>query len=276
MALLAAVLTGLTVWVSMACLAPGPLRRLNVPGRNRDQPGFLRTLEEGVGGAVGRLLYRLGVPRGPKGIAGGRYVLPDKRLGRSALAAGALAAAVAAMALLAGSPPAPHVVLTAMVAGSLLPGWWEARARRARSRELASDLPQFLDIVVVCQQAGLNLRGSLEKGARAVGGRLGSELRAVLDAVPPARLITELGERYGCQELKVLGGALWQGEVLGLPMADVLRAQAEGLREAHRRRVQAAAATAPLKLSLCTVCLFLPAVLALVLVPQLLLFLSRW
>jgi Flp pilus assembly protein TadB len=134
----------------------------------------------------------------------------------------------------------------------------------------------LLDFLVVCQQAGLNLRGSLEKGARAVGGRLGSELRALLDAVPPARLITELGERYGCQELKILGGALRQGELLGLPMVDVLRAQADGVREAHRRRVQAAAATAPLKLSLCTVCLFLPAVLALVLVPQLLVFLSRW
>lgn len=276
MALLAAVLTGLTVWLSTAHLAPGSLRRLNVPGGDRNRPRLLQTVEEGVGRALGRVLCRLGMPPGAAGLARDGHMLPDQRLGRSALAAGALAAAVTALVVIAGSRPAPYVVLSAMVAGGLLPGWWGGRARRARSRELASDLPQLLDFLVVCQQAGLNLRGSLEKGARAVGGRLGSELRALLDTVPPARLLTELGERYGCQELKVLGGALWQGELLGLPVADVLRAQAEGLREAHRRRVQAAAATAPLKLSLCTVCLFLPAVLALVLVPQLLLFLSRW
>lgn len=274
MALLAAVLTGLSLWLSTAFLDP-PLRRLKARGRQPGWPGILGAVEERLGRALGEVLCHLGMPWGAGGVGGSRRAQPERRLGRGVLGAAVLAA-LALLSAVVGWRPSPQVVLAAMVAGALLPGWWEGRAQRARSRELAADLPQLLDFLVVCQQAGLNLRGSLEKGARAVGGRLGGEVRTLLDTVPPARLLAELGERYGCQELKVLGGALRQGELLGLPLADVLRAQAEGLREARRRRVQAAAATAPLKLSLCTVCLFLPAVLALVLVPQLLLFLSRW
>ncbi|MEW6398056.1 MAG: type II secretion system F family protein [Bacillota bacterium] len=281
MATLAAVLAGMAIWLlASSAFAPGPLGRLTIPERDRDWFGFLTTAEERVGEVAVRLLSRLGVNRlsaaGASSVAVPGNRTHTRRLGRRAMAAAAVGVTATATALVAGSAPSPLLVLAAAAAGGLLPGWSEGRIRRARAREIAASLPQFLDFLVVCQQAGLNLRGSLEEGALAAGGRLGREVRAVLDAVPPAQLVADLGEKYDSPELRALGGALRQGELLGIPLADILRSQAEGLREASRRRLQAASATAPLKLSLCTVCLFLPSVLALVLVPQLLVFLSRW
>ncbi|MBC7338288.1 MAG: type II secretion system F family protein [Firmicutes bacterium] len=281
MSLLAAVLAGLTVLLSTTCtFAREPLGRLVALVRERDQLGPLGTLEERVGEVLGGLLARLGTTRlDPRGWFAGLASanrMRRRRLGRAVLAAAAPGLAAVATGLITGSLPAPQAILAFMLAGGLLPDWWEARTRRARARELNSSLPQFLDFMEVCQQAGLNLRGSLERAALAVGGRLGSEVRILLDACPPAQLLSELAEKYDAQDLKALGGALRQGELLGIPLADILRAQAQGLREAGRRRMQAAAATAPLKLSLCTVCFFLPSILALVLIPHLLVFLTRW
>lgn len=281
LSLLAAVLVGLTVLLSITwVVAREPLGRLMALSRTRAHPGPWRMLEERVGEALGGLLTRFGATGlqrwGRFAPAGPASRMIWRRLGRAILAAAAMCLAATVAALVSGSLPAVQTILALTVTGGWLPGWWEGRTRRAQARELNSSLPELLDFMEVCQRAGLNLRGSLERAALAVGGRLGGEVRVLLDTCSAAQLLTDLGEKYDAQDLKALGGALRQGELLGVPLADILQAQAQGLREAARRRVQATAATAPLKLSLCTVCFFLPSVLALVLIPQLLVFLTRW
>jgi len=239
------------------------------------EAGLLPGLEERAGVAVASLLSRVYPGQWPAAGSPG-YKTAVRRLGRGALSGAGFVLAVTVGGVLFGTLPSVRLIIATALAGGFLPTWWEERSRRAQARDLAGVLPQFLDLLVVCQQAGLNLRGSLDRAALAVGGRLGRDVRTLLDTVPPAQLVADLGEKYRVAELRTLGGALRQGELLGIPMVDILRSQAEGLREANRRRAQAGAATAPLKLSVCTVCLFLPAALALVLVPQLIVFLSRW
>lgn len=280
MALVAAVLVGLSV-LAWSCGSAGvrhPLGRL-ARAAGHGARGRVHRVEEAVGAAVLGLLGlipgnggRMPLPAATGGDEGGRR----RRAGLAVLSAAAGGFAVLVGGWLAGCSPATGLLVAATVGGGLLPGWYRAREVRRRARELTRSLPQFLDFVEVCLRAGLNLRGSLERAAHGVGGRLGAEVRLLLDACPPAQVLSDLGERYAAPDLKAVGGALRQGELLGTPLADVLRAQAEGVREAGRRRMRAAAATAPLKLSLCTVCFFLPSVLALVLVPHLLAFLGRW
>lgn len=276
MALLAASLVGIGVLLaSLPENRRGSLARLGVPEKKGWVPSEWAALEERVGMMMAGLLSRIACTGWGEGtLPPGRVVA--RRLGRGGLSGtlGAVAAAVTGRLL--GIPASPQLMLAAAVAAAALPFWWEERSRGRMVREIATELPQFLELLVVCHEAGLNLRESLERVARAAGGRLGGEIHTLLDTVGPAQLVVELGRKYGVPELRALGGALRQGELLGLPMVEVFRSQAQALREASRRRVRAMSATAPVKLSVCTVCLFLPATLALVLVPQLLVFLSRW
>lgn len=274
MAWLAAVLAGLGVWL---CAAPDAGGSLRFPARDPRRGGVnpWRRLGERVGELLLHAWSRKGVRGSPS--AATRQVGETARLVGRCLVTGAAGGVLLSLAQFAyGQVPSVRLAMGVALAVGLAPAWWEGRAEGARARQMLAALPQLLDLMVICQEAGLNLRESLERAAVAVGGKLGTEVRHLLDTMLPAQVVSDLGERYRLQELKALGGALRQGEMLGTPMVDILRAQADGLREAQRRRVRAAAATAPLKLSLCTVCFFLPSILALVLVPQLLAFLSRW
>jgi tight adherence protein C len=61
-----------------------------------------------------------------------------------------------------------------------------------------------------------------------------------------------------------------QGEELGTPVADVLRRQAEDLRQDRRERAQSAAQRAPVLMTIPLVVCFMPAMAAVVIVPSIL------
>lgn len=265
---LVSLLVGIAVWWLLWCQSKGhPLGRLALLGgkSRRRTPGQI--ISRALDGAAKGIAVRL-FPRESKIGTG---------IIRRVLVAGALGVMATGFAcLLEGGQGWKWAGLGGTLAGWYGPEWWRGRERGRRVREVAVSLPQLLDLMVVCAEAGLNLRGSLERAVAVVGGKWGEEVRVLLDAMSPARVMEELERKYRLAELGLLSAALRQGETLGLPANEMLRGLADQMREAMRQRAEAVIAAAPVKLSLCTACFFLPAALALTLAPQLLLFISRW
>lgn len=194
-----------------------------------------------------------------------------------------LATAMVAAVLISGwltegtlAPGWRLVAVLAAVGTGWGPKWWDDRKKLGISAEIRRSLPNFLDVMVVCTEAGMNLHWALERAAAADESTLGKDIRSLLEMMAPGQVLGELSKRYRMVELASLAAAVSEGEALGLPLAEVLRTQAEQNREAARRRNEAMAGALPVKLSVLTVFFFLPSVLAITVLPQLLLIVSRW
>jgi tight adherence protein C len=79
-----------------------------------------------------------------------------------------------------------------------------------------------------------------------------------------------VAERTGVPDLVRLAAAVVQAEAVGTTLGDVMRSQAEDLRQSRRDRAREAAHKAPVKMTIPLVICFLPAMGIVVLVPPLL------
>jgi len=167
------------------------------------------------------------------------------------------------------------------IGGWFGPVWLAARGRRARQKELMRDFPAVLDLLAVAAASGLALGQAMELVSTRHAGPFSSELRRALDETAAGvRLPVALKRMAGRTGLTVVRGfatAVEQAVTFGSPVARVLRLQAGAARMARRREIEATIASLPLKLSLCTVFFFLPAIFVFVILPNLLAFTNgRW
>ena len=148
-----------------------------------------------------------------------------------------------------------------------------ARARR-RHEEVAMALPDIIDLLAVCTQAGLNIALSLRRVAEHASGLLGQELRRTLDeidlGVPRTKALQGLAERVSSEDLDALVGVLLSAERFGTQVSVALEAFAREVRARRRRRAEEQARRAPVKILFPLVFLILPAFVLLTVVPLLL------
>jgi tight adherence protein C len=141
------------------------------------------------------------------------------------------------------------------LAGWLAPRFYINRRVAARHRELQRALPDALDLLVVCVEAGLGLNNALQRVAQEIGGvsrALAQELLVVnleiRAGAPRLEALKNLGERTGLDDLRSLVAMLVQTERFGTPVADALRSYADSLRVKRRQRAEEAAAKTTIKL----------------------------
>ncbi len=171
-------------------------------------------------------------------------------------------------ALAAVAPLAAIVAVPAAGMGTMAPTFVVARRAGRRRRELVADLPDLIDMVVLCTDAGLPLESSLRVAVSRFRGVLADEIRgtlARLDLGTPRRVAYRgLAARMGVQELTSLMSAVLQAEELGTPISSVLSRQAELLRANHRQAVRDHAAQAAPKVQLVVAMVMVPGSLLLV------------
>lgn len=151
-------------------------------------------------------------------------------------------------------------------------------ARRRQSRMRAS-LPQALDLMVLCVDAGLGLDATLQRIAvdeTPLAKELNDELlmlgRDILLGMDRERAYFELYRRTGLDELRSLGSALNQSAKLGLSIARVLRAQSEFLHMKLSQRAEERAAKLPIYLAFPLWFCIMPTLLVILLAPSLIMF----
>lgn len=149
----------------------------------------------------------------------------------------------------------------------------EMRSRRRRD-QIAVALPDAVDLLVVCAQAGLSVAVSLKRVSVHVPGALGRELQRTLEevdlGVPRAEALAKMAKRNQVSELEALVGVLNTAERFGIGVVGSLQTFAEEVRIRRRRAAEEQARRAPVKMLFPLVFLILPAFILLTVVPMLL------
>jgi tight adherence protein C len=168
-------------------------------------------------------------------------------------------------------------LVASAVAGLLLP---DMAVRTVRKRYLASverAMPDALDLLVICAEAGLALEQGMERVAKEI--RVSSpacstelsithnELRILSDR---RTALINMGERTGLVSLQRLSATLAQALRYGTPLSQALRALAADMRTEALTRFEARAARLPVLMTLPMILFILPCVFMVVAGPAML------
>ncbi|HXG05015.1 MAG TPA: type II secretion system F family protein [Candidatus Binatia bacterium] len=176
--------------------------------------------------------------------------------------------------------PMPRLLAMSLILGGIgffLPDFWLRNRVTARQREIVHTLPDVLDLLTVCVEAGMGFDAAVARVVDQPEHRrnaLHQELRRMHLEVragrPRAEAMRALGERTGVQEVRSLVGAFVQTDRLGTPLGRTLRIYADSARVQRRHRAEEQAHLAPLKMLFPTVFFLLPAFFLVTLAPSLL------
>jgi tight adherence protein C len=139
--------------------------------------------------------------------------------------------------------------------GYLLPDFWLGRRIKTRQGNIRTGLPDFLDLMVVCVEAGLSLDQALAKSSEelrishpALSDELGLVVLESRAGRPRADCWKNLAERVDLDVVGALVTALIQADRFGTSIAKTLRVYSDTLRVQRRQRVEEMAAKLPVKL----------------------------
>lgn len=147
----------------------------------------------------------------------------------------------------------PRMMLLFAVGGFLLPFLWLRRRVQRRRRQISNALPDAMDLLVTCVEAGLGLDAALMRVAEAAEGPLGEEITLALRQIavgrPRQEALLEFGARPGVPDLDSFIRPIVQAERSGVSIGQTLRVQAESIRIRRQQRAQELAQTMPVKLT---------------------------
>lgn len=140
---------------------------------------------------------------------------------------------------------------------------------RARERQstIERQLPDLLDQITVCVEAGLGFEAAMAKVAENDGplpAEIGRTLQDIQIGITRDRALEGLLERTDVTDLRTFVHAFVQAERYGIPVAQVLRVQADEMREKRRVRAEERAMKMPVKIVFPVVMCILPALFVVV------------
>jgi tight adherence protein C len=143
-----------------------------------------------------------------------------------------------------------------------------------RQLEISQALPDILDQIRVCVDAGLGFDAALQRSAKSNDNPLGEELGRTLQdiqlGVPRSEALHKLLDRTDVQDLRLFVRALIQAERSGIPIARVLRVQSDEVREKRRQAAEERAMKLPVMLILPLVLCILPSLFTVIMGPAVL------
>ncbi|MGW4211936.1 type II secretion system F family protein [Lentzea sp. NPDC004789] len=229
-------------------------------------PSWLRSiaLRLSPAGVAGRLQRRLDLAGNPPSWTTDR-ILAAKGLG---LFLGAGLGALLTFRSVGWLVPA---LALGAVFGFFLPDLLLLNAGQKRQEKIRRALPDALDMLTVCVEAGLGFDAALAQVARNTTGPLAQECARVLQEMQIGKSRNEalrsLTDRTTVAELRAFVSALAQAGELGVPIASVLREQAREMRIRRRQRAEEQAQKVPVKILFpLIVCLF-PAMFVVIIGP---------
>jgi tight adherence protein C len=168
------------------------------------------------------------------------------------------------------------IPVVALVLGYLLPDMWLTWRVSVRQRKLRRALPDALDLLVICVEAGLGLDQALMKVSqdmRIAHPELSEELQFVnLEMrIGKTRIdaLRELARRTGLEDIKALVAMLIQTERFGTSIAQSLRVYSDDMRLKRRQRAEEMSAKTSVKMVPALVFFIFPALMVVILGPAL-------
>ena len=163
-----------------------------------------------------------------------------------------------------GSSPVLVVLLTAIgvASGVVAADWFLSRRAAKREQRMLAEFPTIAELLALAVGAGEGAVGALERVCRLSRGELSDELRVCLGharagaSLPVA--LQGLADRTGLMSLTRFVDGIVIAVERGTPLADVLRAQAQDVREDGRRLIMEAGGRKEIAMMVPVVFLVLP------------------
>jgi tight adherence protein C len=248
----------------------------------RLEGGLLKRVLAPASRRIGRLLARLLPQNVVRGIdhmlvmANEPMSLPAYlTLWAATILAGVLALVYIALARSGTSPLQLFGMGMAILPLTILVPFAILRRRvRMRQRSISRALPDALDLLVTSVEAGLGVDAAFAMVVEKTRGPLSETFALYLKEVglgrPRRDALAHVANRTGVPDLVRIALAVVQAEEMGTTLGDILRTQAEELRLTRRQRAQEAAQKAPVLMTIPLALCFLPAMVAVVIVPSIL------
>ncbi|NJO22289.1 MAG: type II secretion system F family protein [Sphingomonadales bacterium] len=141
-------------------------------------------------------------------------------------------------------------------------------------QQCRNGFPNFLDLLVVCSEAGLTPRAGIERVSRELtvthpflGANLFLMCLELRAGRPLAEAVESLGKRVRIDEIRSLGSLLQQTEELGTNLSSALRVFSEEMRARRLLRAEERAHALPVKLVLPLALFVFPVMLVVALLP---------
>jgi tight adherence protein C len=158
--------------------------------------------------------------------------------------------------------------------GFVLPGLWLGTKIRSRKASIVRSLPDALDLLTICVEAGLGFDQAMQKVAEKWDDELSRGFARVLYEIRLGKTrreaLRDAAQRMDVSDMTSFVAAVIQSEQLGVSMAKVLRIQSDQMRVRRRQRAEEKAHQAPVKMLFPMVFLIFPSIWIVLLGPALL------
>lgn len=166
------------------------------------------------------------------------------------------------------------LILLGVIFGLFIPSFMLSRLITKRQQKISRSLPDAIDLLVVCVEAGLGLNAALQRVGRElelVEPVLSMEMaitnREIRAGKPRDEALRNLGDRTGVDDIKSLVAMLIQSDRFGTSIASSLRVFADSMRTKRRQRAEEMVSKASIKLIFPLLLFIFPALLIVLLGP---------
>jgi tight adherence protein C len=160
------------------------------------------------------------------------------------------------------------------VLGYFGPNIYVNRRIAANQNEHRAGFPDFMDLLVVCADAGLSMEAALDRVGRELGDSypsLSANIYMTTLEMRAGRTLSEalehFGDRLGLEEARSFATLLQQSEELGSSLTEALRVYSDDMRHKRMSRAEEKAYSLPAKLSVpLMICIF-PVIIIVIMLP---------
>jgi tight adherence protein C len=197
-------------------------------------------------------------------------------IARTALATGLAIAMFFVLPLLGFNGKASFwlFVMAGGLCGYLAPSFYLDRRVKARRLEHRVGFPDFMDLLVVCADAGLAMEAALDRIRRELGHAypsLATNIHIANLEIRAGRTLAEalehFGDRLGLEEARAFAALIQQSDELGASISKALRVYSDDMRHKRMSRAEEKAYSLPAKLAVpMMICIF-PVLFIVILAP---------
>jgi tight adherence protein C len=169
-----------------------------------------------------------------------------------------------------------HWAMTAFAAllGYYAPSFYLNHRIKANRNEHRQGFPDFMDLLVVCAEAGLSMEAALDRVGRELADSyrsLSANIHMAMLEIRAGRTLSEalehLGDRLGLEEARAFATLLQQSAELGSSLTEALRVYSDEMRHKRLSRAEEKAYSLPAKLSVPLILCIFPVLVIVTLLP---------
>jgi tight adherence protein C len=163
------------------------------------------------------------------------------------------------------------LIIGGFAVGFFFPQLWLKSQIGRRQKSIRKAMPDALDLLTICVEAGLGFDAALAKVSDKWESELSLAFSRVLQEIQLGKLrreaMRDMADRMGLPEMTSFVAAVIQSEQLGVSMAKVLRIQSDQMRVRRRQLAEEEAHKAPIKMLIPMALLIFPSLMITLMTP---------